>query len=94
MKQTNEQQQQQQNKTAKDKSSRLKLFVCQIKACQVVFTGTPEQDFTNKSFSFIQPILKYNSWFLRLTNRRPLFYFLKMLINHTSPKCPQLRCLW
>ena len=46
MKQTNEQQQQQKNKTAKDKSGRLKLFICQIKACQVVFTGTPEQDFT------------------------------------------------
>lgn len=46
VKQTNEQQQQQKNKTAKDKSGRLKLFICQIKACQVVFTGTPEQDFT------------------------------------------------
>ena len=46
-KQTNKQQQQQkQNKTAKEKSGRLKFFICQIKACQVVFSGTSEQDFT------------------------------------------------
>jgi len=43
------------NKTATDKSSRLKLFICQIKACQVVFTGAPEQDFT-KAFPLYNQI--------------------------------------